>query len=36
MNANIACSQRRKLPLMVIAISTSAAIGTEMYGETWK
>ena len=36
MNANIACSQRRKLPLMVIAIRTAAVTGTEMYGLTWK
>ena len=36
MNTNIACSQRRKLPLMVIAIRTAAVMGTEMYGLTWK
>jgi hypothetical protein len=34
MNTNMARSQRAKLPLMVIAISTSAMIGTEMYGLT--
>ncbi len=36
MNANIARSQRAKLPLTVIAIRMSPAIGTEMYGLTWK
>ena len=36
MKANIACSHRRKLPLAVIATSTSAATGTEMYGQTPK
>ena len=36
MNTNMARSQRAKLPLMVIAIRTSAMIGTEMYGLTWK
>ena len=36
MNANIARSQRGKLPLAVIATSMTAATGTEMYGLTWK
>ena len=36
MNANIARSQRAKLPLAVIAIRISPATGTEMYGLTWK
>ncbi len=36
MNRNIARSQRRKLPLAVIATSIAAAIGTEMYGLTPK
>ena len=30
MNPNIACSQRRKLPLAVMATSTTAVTGTEM------
>ena len=36
MNTNMACSQRRKLPLAVIAIRMTAAIGTETYGLTPK
>ena len=36
MNANSDRSQRAKLPLAVIAIRTIPAIGTEMYGLTWK
>ena len=36
MNANIARSQRRKLPLSGDATSRTAAIGTEMYGLTPK
>ena len=36
MNTNIDRSQRAKLPLAVIAIRTTPAIGTEIYGLTWK
>ena len=35
-NTNIDRSQLRKLPVAVIAISASAAIGTAMYWETPK
>ena len=34
MNANIARSQRAKLPLAVIPIRTAPVTGTEMYGLT--
>ena len=36
MKANIACSQRRKLPLAVIAISRTPVTGSEMYWLTPK
>ena len=33
MNTNMARSQRRKLPVAMIAISATAAVGTTMYLE---